>query len=200
MDILPAGPALVALAGTITGDAMADAVDATELLDVDMDEFAWFLALIAEDGGLGVECTETAKPSAAQDEADGGDWTVQPLGNGGRRQALAAQCHDLTDLLVVKFVRTAMGPRRAINQSHGSFRGMTIAPLAHGLWCHTLRLRHRSNAPAAGEAPHHHHSTMPRRARIIMDVHPRPPGRGCRSGNHSLSAQPRRDNLFGSYI
>src|ERR1700753_3273584 len=98
MDILPAGLALVALAGTIAGDAMADAVDATELLDVDRDEFAWFPALIAEDGGLGVECTETAKPSAAQYEADGGDWTVQPPGNGGRCQAVATPGQQLTAL------------------------------------------------------------------------------------------------------
>jgi hypothetical protein len=35
MHVFPADAALVALAGSIAGDAMADAVDAAKLLDVD---------------------------------------------------------------------------------------------------------------------------------------------------------------------
>ena len=48
MHVFPADAALVALAGSIAGDAMADAVDAAELLDVDMDELAGCGALIAD--------------------------------------------------------------------------------------------------------------------------------------------------------
>ena len=56
MDIFPAVPTLIAPAG----DTMADAIDPVELLDIDMDEFARRLSLVAEDGGLGIECTEAA--------------------------------------------------------------------------------------------------------------------------------------------
>src|SRR4051794_38149443 len=42
VEILPVGAALVALCGAIAGDAVADASDAAELLDVDVDEFAGF--------------------------------------------------------------------------------------------------------------------------------------------------------------
>lgn len=59
MDELPtqalADAAPVALSGAIAGDAMADALDAAELLDVDVDEFAGMLALVADDGRTGFE-------------------------------------------------------------------------------------------------------------------------------------------------
>ncbi len=40
MHIFPAGAAPVAPAGSIAADTVADAVDAAELFDVDMDQFA----------------------------------------------------------------------------------------------------------------------------------------------------------------
>jgi hypothetical protein len=49
MHELPADTTPIAPAGAIAGDAMADAVDAAELLDVNMDEFAGTVALIADD-------------------------------------------------------------------------------------------------------------------------------------------------------
>ena len=47
MERLPAGAALTALTSVIAGDAMADAVDAAELLAVDVDELARPFALVA---------------------------------------------------------------------------------------------------------------------------------------------------------
>ena len=51
MDELPtasrARTTWVVLAGPITGDAMADALEAAELLDVEMDHAAWMLMLVA---------------------------------------------------------------------------------------------------------------------------------------------------------
>ena len=41
--------AQVALAGSITGDAMADLVEFAELFDIDMDQFTRVLALITPD-------------------------------------------------------------------------------------------------------------------------------------------------------
>ena len=48
VDELPAGAARLALL-RIAGDAMADALEAAELLDVDVDQFAGMLALVAAD-------------------------------------------------------------------------------------------------------------------------------------------------------
>ena len=47
MDELPADAAAVALAGAVAGDAVADALEAAELLDVDVDQLAGLLALVA---------------------------------------------------------------------------------------------------------------------------------------------------------
>ena len=47
VEILPAVAAPVALAGSVAGDAVARSVEAAELLDVDVDEFARVLALVA---------------------------------------------------------------------------------------------------------------------------------------------------------
>jgi hypothetical protein len=47
VDELPADAAIVALAGAVTGDAMAYAVELAKLLDIDVDEFAGPPALIA---------------------------------------------------------------------------------------------------------------------------------------------------------
>lgn len=47
MDELPADTAVVGLAGAITGDAMANAGEAAEFLDVDVDRLARMLAFIS---------------------------------------------------------------------------------------------------------------------------------------------------------
>ena len=47
MRVLPANPAAIALACAVAGDAMADLIEFTELFDVDVDQFAGPLALVA---------------------------------------------------------------------------------------------------------------------------------------------------------
>ncbi len=67
VDILPTGRgavmALVALAPAIAGNAMADTIEATELLDVHMDrvDFAWRFALIARAWLVGLEGGQQAE-------------------------------------------------------------------------------------------------------------------------------------------
>ena len=47
VDELPADAADAGLAGAVAGDAVADALEAAELLDVDVDQLAGMLALVA---------------------------------------------------------------------------------------------------------------------------------------------------------
>src|SRR5258705_11595583 len=47
VSILPAGALTAAMAGAPAGDAMADAIEAAELLDFDVDDLARLLALVA---------------------------------------------------------------------------------------------------------------------------------------------------------
>ena len=56
----PPDAAPIALPGAIAGDAMADAVDAAELFDLDVDQLARLLTLVADDGRFGVERRQDA--------------------------------------------------------------------------------------------------------------------------------------------
>ena len=62
MQVFPAGAALAALAVAVAGDAMADTVDAAELLDVEVDQLARVLALVADDSGLGSSALSRPRP------------------------------------------------------------------------------------------------------------------------------------------
>ena len=62
-------PALV-LTGSIAGDAMADAVEATELFDIDVDQFAGMLALVAANRRGGFERLDAGEAEAPEDAAD----------------------------------------------------------------------------------------------------------------------------------
>ena len=61
-----------AMAGATAGDAMADAVEAAELLDVDVDDLAGLLALVAWPGLLRLEAGEQAEAAALEDARDAG--------------------------------------------------------------------------------------------------------------------------------
>ena len=82
MHVLPADAAAVALAPAIAGDAVTDLVELTELFDVDVDELARLLALIAPDRLGRLQRTELVETAPPQDAADGG----------GRDRDLAAIC------------------------------------------------------------------------------------------------------------
>jgi hypothetical protein len=74
VEILPAQPlaaaAPAALAGAVASDAVADAIDTAELLDVDMNQLAGPLALIADDLAGRLEGGEPAEAEAAECDAD----------------------------------------------------------------------------------------------------------------------------------
>ena len=74
MDELPAGAftsgPCVALPAAVAGDAVADLVEAAELLDVDVDELAGVLAFVAPHRLGRLEVPEAAQAGALEDAAD----------------------------------------------------------------------------------------------------------------------------------
>lgn len=94
VEIFPAGASLVALAGAIASDAVTDTVDAAAFLDVEADEFAGFLALMANDFRLGFERTEPSKTEPAQHGADGGARQAEFLRDLWAGASLATQALD----------------------------------------------------------------------------------------------------------
>lgn len=69
---LPAGRLAAAMAGATTDDAMADAVESAEFFDVDVDDLAGLLALVAWPGLLRLEAGEQAQAQPLEDARDAG--------------------------------------------------------------------------------------------------------------------------------
>jgi hypothetical protein len=85
---------LSGLAGPIAGDAVADGIEAAELLDVEVDDLAGRGALIARPGLGGLERAEEAETAASEDAADGGRGQTRLGGDRGLGAALTAQGLD----------------------------------------------------------------------------------------------------------
>ena len=198
VEVLPAGAALPALAAAVAGDAVADAVDAAELLDVDVDQLARALALVAENGGLGIERPEAAEAEAAQLQADGGPRQAQRARDGRAGAALAAQRFDPSGGFRRQAGRAVMGPGRTVPQPVGTLGGEAVAPFPHRGRANPGRRGDPVDAPAGSQPIDHQHSTARRASGILMGVHPGLRAAGCWPRNHSLPAQPRRDNLHSS--
>ena len=58
VDVLPTNPPVIALPGPVTRDAVADPVESAELFDVDVDQFAGVIALVAADGLDRLQCPQ----------------------------------------------------------------------------------------------------------------------------------------------
>src|SRR6188474_2655360 len=101
MDELPAGAftsgPCVALPPAVAGDAVADLVEAAELLDVDVDELAGVLAFVAPHRLGRLEVPEAAQAGALEDAADRGGRDPGGLGDVLAREAPAAQRDHLID-------------------------------------------------------------------------------------------------------
>src|ERR1700729_4331404 len=70
MHILPSDPAGVALAGAVSGDPMADAIELAELLDVDVEDLAWGDPLITAHRLGRLERGQAVEAQPFQDAAD----------------------------------------------------------------------------------------------------------------------------------
>lgn len=141
MDELPAGAARLALVAA--GDAMADALEAAELLDVDVDQLAGMLALVTADrlgrlqGGDAIEAEppEDAADRRRRDAGFGGDLLAGP--------ALAAQGFDLRDDGRRRRPVQAARPRGTISKARNAFRPEAGQPLANRLHRYAQGQRHR---------------------------------------------------------
>ena len=108
MDVFPADATAAALSRAVTGDAVARAVEAAELLDVDVREFAGFVALIARHRLDRLQVFPAVQAVALEDPADGGRGDTGLGGDLGGGAALAAQREDLlTDCLGRRLARPA---------------------------------------------------------------------------------------------
>jgi len=72
VNVMPADASRVALPGAIAGDAVSDVIEASELLDTDVDDLAWRIALVARAGLLRFKRAQQAQAACPEDARDGG--------------------------------------------------------------------------------------------------------------------------------
>ena len=97
VDEFPTDATIIALAGTVAGDAVAYAVELAELFDVDVDVLYGTLALVSARRRGRLESAQAIRAQALEDTADSGR---RHAGFGGDRlagQALTAQHLDAVD-------------------------------------------------------------------------------------------------------
>src|SRR3982751_454702 len=97
VDELPSDAPALALTGSVAGDAMADAVEAAELFDIDVDQFAGMLTLVAANRRGGFERLDAGEAEAPEDAADRGRRDADGRCDVLARPALAAQGFDGRD-------------------------------------------------------------------------------------------------------
>jgi hypothetical protein len=106
VDELPANPKIVALAGTVAGDAAAGTVagdvvaypvELAELLDADVDELTEPVTLIAPRWLSRFQHAQSIEAQALEDTADGGSRDASFGGDRLAGHALAAQRLNLVD-------------------------------------------------------------------------------------------------------
>lgn len=117
-------------AGSPSGDAMADRADSTELFDIEMDQFAWVLALVAANG-FRFQGTQLVQTQTTQNTADGGRRDASLGGDLLARPALATQPLDLLDNHQRRWPVQPMRPGGAILQPCQSVAAISLKPLAN---------------------------------------------------------------------
>src|SRR3954451_15272054 len=110
---------------------MADAVEAAELFDIDVDQFAGMFALVAANRRGGVEGLDAVEAKAPEDAADRSRRDTDCSGDLLARPALAAQGFDGHDRGCRCRPVQVMGPGGAILQAFDAFGLEARHPLAH---------------------------------------------------------------------
>src|SRR5216683_2027885 len=196
MDELPADASAVAVAGSVAGDAVADPVEAAELLDVDMDHLTRRFALVANDRRSRLQIPHTAEAETPQNSADRCRGNAGFLGDLLAGPALAAQAFNPLSSRLRGWPVQAIRPRGAIDQASCAFGHEAGDPLPDRFGRHPHGDGHSHRGLAFNQHPTHQlGSTVPRQARILMDVHPVPPWT-LKLRNLSFLGQDRMDNLL----
>src|ERR1700740_1716740 len=154
-------------------DALAGAaLDASQLLDVDVDQLAGALALVAP-GGLETQASELAHPDPGKDSRDRGERHPEDLGDLRAREAQPPQRRDRLDSLLLGAVRDRIRRRGAVEQPELALGAVTPDPLAGaadadfgGLGC--LRQRPSLLNNSTAQLP----TSIQTESRVSVQIHP----------------------------
>src|SRR5208283_2319326 len=178
MDKFPAHATRVALPFAVACDAMTGSAEPPELLDIDVDQFAGILALVASHGLGWLQIAHPAQTQTMQNPADRG-WRHTGL----ERDLLAcpapaAQGFNLLSNGVGCRSVQAVRPGRSIHQATEPLGPDLRHPLAGRAFRHAHGIGNNDGRlPFVRDAAHQFGSTMRRQTGILMHVHPVLPGK-----------------------
>ena len=174
VDELPAGGARAS--GLVAGNAVAGALEAAESFDVEMEQFAGSVVLVAANGGGGVEIAETVESGATEEAADGGRRYADGSGDAAARPTLSAQGDDAVDDGLRGAPRAMTGTRRAIVETGFAFAAVAGEPTPGGALGDPAGRRGSRRGLPSEDASNQKGSTFRRQSGILMDVHSVSPG------------------------
>lgn len=131
MDIFPSGT--MDAAPPIAGDATADGLEATDFLDVEVEQIAGQRVFVANHGRRGFEIAHAAEVESAQNAADGGATEAGGEGDPNAGPTLAAESFDPNHQVGVAAARGMLRARRTIAETAAAFALVTTYPLGSGL-------------------------------------------------------------------
>lgn len=169
MDELPTSTSSALFA--VASNAMADDLDAAQLLDIDVDELARQIPLIAANGLPGVEILESGQTRSNQDASYGGRARADSRGDLRSGLPAATQLEDLLDDEQMGLTGRTMRPRAAINQPRLAGLPIPAFPFRSGSAVNTGRLGGAGYGDACLNALDHQHSTGRASSGILVKLH-----------------------------
>ena len=120
------------------GDAVANPFKTPKLLDVEMDQAARFLVVVAPDGLGGDQVAQTRQPGAAQHPADRGGRNAGQFGNVPTTEALAAVRDDALRQRRCGLGRDHPWSRRTVQHAVAALGQEPVCPAANDLGRHAV--------------------------------------------------------------
>ena len=194
MEELPTGTS--GALPTVAGDAVADELDATQLLDVDVDELSGVVPLIAVNGLLGVEVLEPRQAFSSQDAGHSGRTQAHSGGDLGSCLPTPAQPDDLFHNHGMGLTRRTTRPRAAIDQCRLAGLLISAFPFRSGSAVNTGRLGGAGHGDACLDALDHQHSTGRTSSGILVKLHLGSFGRLLALSTSSLTDLAQIGNYF----
>ena len=196
VEIFPPGAAGVIVLA-VAGDAVAGARDAGELLDVEVEEFAWVGALVALDWRRRGELGE-ALAVAAQEAGDGGLGELGGAGDLEARELATAQGEHAGDAQWVGGSGGTFGARTAVEETGGPFVPEAGEPLVGAAFRDAEAMSDLGDRLVEIEnAPDHLGSTPRGEFGLTVRVHAAVvPGEVLLSQPHLSKSSPHENNLL----
>jgi hypothetical protein len=146
-------------------------VDASELLDVDVDELAGSSALVAL-RGLQAEPAELAHPDPRQDARDRRERHPEQFGDLGAGEAQPAQRGDRLDAVLAGACRDRARSRGTIQQADRAFGLVAGAPLARGALADSGRHGGLRQRPPRAQSLDQQLATFDAEPGVSVQLHP----------------------------